>query len=126
MLFQLFDHIAECLVNFMKEHDVYNQRLPLGFTFSFPLKQIGLTKGLLMQWTKGFNCSGVVGEDVVKMLKEALARRGVSSNIESALVNYEFEGFKGVNCANYNLIFYYDKCSRVTSFMINLNDSVVS
>lgn len=84
----------------MKEHDVYNQRLPLGFTFSFPLKQIGLTKGLLMQWTKGFNCSGVVGEDVVKMLKEALARRGVSSSIESALINYEFEGFKSFNSAN--------------------------
>jgi len=73
---QLFDHIAECLVNFMKEHGVYNQRLPLGFTFSFPLKQVGLTKGLLEQWTKGFNCSGVVGEDVVQMLKDALDRRG--------------------------------------------------
>lgn len=43
---QLFDHIAECLSNFMKEHNVYTERLPLGFTFSFPLTQLGLTKGL--------------------------------------------------------------------------------
>lgn len=98
---QLFDHIAECLANFMKvcarllnfttssrwyilvfipqEHSVYSERLPLGFTFSFPLQQLGLTKGLLARWTKGFNCSGVIGEDVVQLLKDAIARRGVSS-----------------------------------------------
>ncbi|XP_055909640.1 hexokinase type 2-like [Eupeodes corollae] len=73
---QLFDHIAECLSNFMNEHDVYKERLPLGFTFSFPLQQLGLTKGLLVTWTKGFNCEGVVNEDVVQLLKDAIARRG--------------------------------------------------
>lgn len=72
----LFDHIAECLANFMKENNVYKERLPLGFTFSFPLQQLGLTRGLLSQWTKGFACSGVVGEDVVQLLKDAIARRG--------------------------------------------------
>ncbi|CAH2982544.1 unnamed protein product [Chilo suppressalis] len=72
----LFDHIAECLAYFMKEHHVYEERLALGFTFSFPLKQLGLTKGILQRWTKGFSCSGVVGEDVVQGLKDAIARRG--------------------------------------------------
>ncbi|XP_047116155.1 hexokinase type 2 [Schistocerca piceifrons] len=72
---QLFDHIAECLANFMKEHQMAHLRLPLGFTFSFPLTQKGLTKGYLERWTKGFNCSGCVGEDVVQLLKDALARR---------------------------------------------------
>lgn len=59
---------------------MYAERLPLGFTFSFPLQQLGLTKGMLARWTKGFNCSGVVGEDVVQLLKDAIARRGVSSH----------------------------------------------
>ncbi|KAM3964893.1 hexokinase A isoform 1-T1 [Aphomia sociella] len=72
----LFDHIAECLANFMKEHNVYEERLALGFTFSFPLKQTGLTKGILQRWTKGFSCTGVVNEDVVQALKDAIARRG--------------------------------------------------
>jgi len=72
---QLFDHIAECLANFMKEHNVGQERLPLGFTFSFPLAQKGLTKGILERWTKGFDCSGCVGEDVVQLLKDALSRR---------------------------------------------------
>lgn len=57
---------------------MYEERLALGFTFSFPLKQLGLTKGILQRWTKGFSCSGVVGEDVVQGLKDAIARRGVS------------------------------------------------
>jgi len=48
------------------------RRLPLGFTFSFPCKQEGLSVGRLTTWTKGFKCSGVEGEDVVQLLKEAL------------------------------------------------------
>ncbi|XP_034243747.1 hexokinase type 2 isoform X2 [Thrips palmi] len=84
---QLFDHIAECLANFMKEHDVYSHKLPLGFTFSFPLQQLGLTKGLLETWTKGFKCSGVVGNDVVQLLKDAIRRRGDIEVSVVALLN---------------------------------------
>ncbi|CAH1280920.1 unnamed protein product [Diabrotica balteata] len=73
---QLFDHIAECLAIFVKEEQVADQKLPLGFTFSFPLSQKGLTVGYLERWTKGFNCSNVVGNDVVQMLNEAIERRG--------------------------------------------------
>jgi hexokinase len=76
--FQLFDHIAECLANFMIEYDVYKEKLPLGFTFSFPCVQEGLTKARLSTWTKGFKCEGVEGNDVVQLLKDAIARRGVS------------------------------------------------
>lgn len=97
MCLKLFDHIAECLANFMKEHKVHKELLPLGFTFSFPLKQVGLTRGLLERWTKGFNCSGVVGEDVVLLLQEAIERRGVSNftviiyeYFKKCYVNYVF------------------------------------
>ncbi|KAF7287537.1 hypothetical protein GWI33_005902 [Rhynchophorus ferrugineus] len=71
----LFDHIASCLAEFVKEDDVVDQILPLGFTFSFPLMQKGLCVGILERWTKGFNCDGVIGEDVVKLLNEAIQRR---------------------------------------------------
>lgn len=76
---QLFDHIAQCLALFVKDLNLHNERLPLGFTFSFPLSQQGLTKGNLVRWTKGFNCSGVVGEDVVALLEKAIAKRKVSA-----------------------------------------------
>lgn len=74
----MFDHIADCLAKFTKEEKVHKEVLPLGFTFSFPLTQKGLTKGYLERWTKGFNCSNVVGNDVVQLLNDAIERRGVS------------------------------------------------
>lgn len=57
---QLFDHIAECLADFTKEQKIDHEVLPLGFTFSFPCQQVGLTRGLLIKWTKGFNAKDVV------------------------------------------------------------------
>lgn len=78
---QLFDHIAQCLALFVKDLNLQNEVLPLGFTFSFPLSQYGLTKGHLVRWTKGFNCSGVIGEDVVALLEEAISKRSVSAGV---------------------------------------------
>lgn len=40
--FQLFDHIAECLANFMEKLNIKEKKLPLGFTFSFPCHQTKL------------------------------------------------------------------------------------
>lgn len=104
-LLQLFDHIAACLGDFLVSRDLKGQTLPLGFTFSFPCEQKEIDKvrltlthsrskqewilcrvlmrsfapqSILIRWTKGFQCSGVEGEDVVKLLKEAISRRGVS------------------------------------------------
>ncbi|XP_043218952.1 hexokinase type 2-like isoform X1 [Amphibalanus amphitrite] len=71
----LFDHIAECLSTFAHAQHIEHEVLPLGFTFSFPCSQHGLTEARLAQWTKGFSCSGVEGEDVVKLLEEAIQRR---------------------------------------------------
>merc|ERR1719312_1155479 len=72
----LFDHIAECLSNFVHDRQLESEVLPLGFTFSFPLEQQGLAQAVLVQWTKGFSCEGVEGSDVVEQLQEALVRRG--------------------------------------------------
>ena len=38
--------------------------------------RLRINSATLISWTKGFCSSGVVGEDVVKLLEEALARRG--------------------------------------------------
>lgn len=73
---ELFDHIAACMVEFIDEFGLKKEKLPLGFTFSFPCKQEGLTKAKLVAWTKGFHCTNSVGKDVVEMLSDALTRRG--------------------------------------------------
>lgn len=86
---QLFDHIATCLSNFMKTEQIIEpgKTYPLGFTFSFPCNQKGLASATLAKWTKGFDCAGVVGEDVVLMLQEAINRRGDIKIDVLALVN---------------------------------------
>lgn len=73
---KLFDFLAECIHSFMESRQLKGCNLPLGFTFSFPMTQKGLDVGILVSWTKSFNCSGVVGQDAVKMLNDAIHRRG--------------------------------------------------
>nr|XP_016804340.2 hexokinase-2 isoform X1 [Pan troglodytes] len=73
---QLFDHIAECLANFMDKLQIKDKKLPLGFTFSFPCHQTKLDESFLVSWTKGFKSSGVEGRDVVALIRKAIQRRG--------------------------------------------------
>uniref|UniRef100_A0A224Z0B0 Phosphotransferase n=1 Tax=Rhipicephalus zambeziensis TaxID=60191 RepID=A0A224Z0B0_9ACAR len=84
---QLFDHIAECMSKFMDKYNVKDKQLPLGFTFSFPCRQEGLTRARLVQWTKGFKCSGVENEDVVRLLREAIKKRKDINIDVMAIVN---------------------------------------
>ncbi|XP_073335417.1 hexokinase-2-like [Pagrus major] len=84
---QLFDHIAACLGDFLVSQDLKGHTLPLGFTFSFPCEQLEIDKSILIRWTKGFKCSGVEGKDVVKLLKEAIQRRGDYDIGSVAMVN---------------------------------------
>ena len=73
----LFDFIAKSVAEFCKDRNI-SQKLPLGFTFSFPVRQTSLTSGELIRWTKDFTAKDCVGHDVVKMLRDAFVRRGVS------------------------------------------------
>ena len=74
----LFDFIANSVSDFVKEQNII-AKLPLGFTFSFPVHQTSLISGTLIRWTKDFSASGAEGEDVVRLLKEAFERKGVCS-----------------------------------------------
>uniref|UniRef100_A0AAQ6IJX0 Phosphotransferase n=1 Tax=Anabas testudineus TaxID=64144 RepID=A0AAQ6IJX0_ANATE len=84
---QLFSHIASCLGDFLECQNLKEQILPLGFTFSFPCEQKEIDKSFLIRWTKGFNCSGVEGKDVVKLLREAIHKRGDYDLGSVAMVN---------------------------------------
>ncbi|XP_054892321.1 hexokinase-1 [Poeciliopsis prolifica] len=84
---RLFDHVAECLGNFMKKHDIKDKKLPVGFTFSFPCRQTKLDEGYLIKWTKRFKASGVEGADVVQLLSKAIEKRGDYEADIMAVVN---------------------------------------
>ena len=70
----LFDFIAESVAKFKKKREI-TEKLPTGFIFPFPVKQERLISGKLIRWTKGYEVTGAVGEDVVQLLKDAFKRR---------------------------------------------------
>ncbi|XP_006733220.1 hexokinase-3 [Leptonychotes weddellii] len=84
---QLFDHIVDCIVDFQQKQGLSGQSLPLGFTFSFPCRQLGLDQGILLNWTKGFNASDCEGQDIVCLLREAIGRRQAVELNVVAIVN---------------------------------------
>ncbi|EDL92986.1 hexokinase 1, isoform CRA_g [Rattus norvegicus] len=73
---QLFDHVADCLGDFMEKKKIKDKKLPVGFTFSFPCRQSKIDEAVLITWTKRFKASGVEGADVVKLLNKAIKKRG--------------------------------------------------
>jgi hexokinase len=83
---KLFDFFADCVASFIKDENIGEGPLNLGFTFSFPVKQTSINRGTLVSWVKGFENSGVEGKDVVLLLEESLKRKGLKIKV-TALVN---------------------------------------
>lgn len=44
----------------------------MGFTFSFPVNQVGINKGYLIRWTKGFDIPDAVGKDICGLLQDEI------------------------------------------------------
>uniref|UniRef100_A0A3B1JCM0 hexokinase n=1 Tax=Astyanax mexicanus TaxID=7994 RepID=A0A3B1JCM0_ASTMX len=84
---RLFDHVAECLGDFMEKQKIKDKKLPVGFTFSFPCVQTKLDEAVLLTWTKRFKVNGVEGMDVVKLLNKAIKKRGDYDADIMAVVN---------------------------------------
>uniref|UniRef100_A0A453GL87 Phosphotransferase n=2 Tax=Aegilops tauschii subsp. strangulata TaxID=200361 RepID=A0A453GL87_AEGTS len=82
----LFNFVALTLKNFVEREDGKDAQKPLGFTFSFPVRQNSVSSGSLIRWTKGFSVGDTVGKDVSQCLDEALARCGSNMRV-TALVN---------------------------------------
>ncbi|KXX78730.1 Hexokinase [Madurella mycetomatis] len=86
---ELWEYIADCLQQFIETHHGDTSKLdkiPLGFTFSYPATQNYIDEGILQRWTKGFDIAGVEGHNVVPMFEAALAQRGVPIKL-TALIN---------------------------------------
>jgi len=85
---ELWAYIADCLQQFIEYHHEGEKldKLPLGFTFSYPATQNYIDHGILQRWTKGFDIEGVEGKDVVPPFEAALEERGVPIKL-TALIN---------------------------------------
>ncbi|WOL13737.1 hypothetical protein Cni_G22515 [Canna indica] len=83
---ELFNFIAPILKQFVqREGDGFEQkpdnRKDLGFTFSFPVKQLSVSSGGLIKWTKGFSIKDAVGKDVAHCLNEAMSEAGLNMQV---------------------------------------------
>jgi len=67
---RLIEFIAENLLDFTTF--LTWGRIDVGFTFSFPVSQQALNHAEIIQFNKGFKCSGIIGKDVVRLLQERL------------------------------------------------------
>nr|XP_019587226.1 PREDICTED: glucokinase isoform X5 [Rhinolophus sinicus] len=83
----LFDYVSECISDFLEKHHMKHKKLPLGFTFSFPVRHEDIDKGILLNWTKGFKASGAEGNNIVGLLRDAIKRRGDFEMEVVAMVN---------------------------------------
>eukprot|EP00096_Caligus_rogercresseyi_P003080 TRINITY_DN1563_c0_g1_i1.p1 TRINITY_DN1563_c0_g1~~TRINITY_DN1563_c0_g1_i1.p1 ORF type:complete len:460 (+),score=120.86 TRINITY_DN1563_c0_g1_i1:226-1605(+) len=73
---ELFEFLGECCSKFLTDHlpKGHKENIPLGFSFSFPMRQNALDSGILVTWTSRFNCSESVGRDAVSLLRDALRK----------------------------------------------------
>ncbi len=55
-----------------------DERLPLGYCFSYPAQATPDGDAILLRWTKGLKIDGVIGNKVGKALKSALEKEGFS------------------------------------------------
>ena len=103
---ELFGFLAKQIENFLKtHHDEHYQAhiirrktmsaqaaqaeseiFQLGFTFSFPVNQIGINRGTLIRWTKGFDIDDAVGKDVCELLQTEIDALHLPVKV-AALVN---------------------------------------
>ena len=103
---ELFGFLAKQIENFLKtHHDEHYQAhiikrktmgaqaaqadseiFQLGFTFSFPVNQIGINRGTLLRWTKGFDIDDAVGKDVCELLQAEIDALHLPVKV-AALVN---------------------------------------
>lgn len=88
---ELFDFIASSLKEFVEREGNASEisqvkRRELGFTFSFPVRQMSVPSGILIKWTKSFSIEDMIGRDVAECLEQAMSRRGLDMRV-AALVN---------------------------------------
>lgn len=101
---ELFSFLAKQIESFLKKHhhEQYKSHVErrgsqvegwrdeavfsMGFTFSFPVHQVGINSGYLIRWTKGFDIHDAVGKDICAMLQHEIDALNLPVKV-AALVN---------------------------------------
>lgn len=85
----LFNFIATEVSAFLKKvkrkKGYEKARIPIGFTFSYPMKQTSLRSAEIVCWTKGFDIKDAGGKDLVCLLEKSLSKYKVNARVEAIL-----------------------------------------
>jgi len=81
----VFDTIAAALERVAGRDRI--TRRPLGFAYSFPARLERIDRAIALSLTKGWRLQALEGRDVVELLADALARRGVRNVAVCAVAN---------------------------------------
>ncbi|ORX91333.1 actin-like ATPase domain-containing protein [Basidiobolus meristosporus CBS 931.73] len=86
---KLFDWIADCTAELLQDTtiNVGTANLHMGVTFSFALNQTAINRGTVGKMGKGFNLTGVQGNDLKDLLEDGFKRKGLDNIIVSAIIN---------------------------------------
>lgn len=76
--------VVESCLEMMRSHPV--DRVVVGFCYSFACRQDNLDHGEQLLWTKRFRGTGLLGENVVQVLRDEFKKKGVDA-IVPALLN---------------------------------------
>ena len=63
-----------------------DDKIPMGFTFSFPTYNPTLNTGVLISWTKGFDVPNCEGQNITELMHQSFKKYDVPSKID-AVVN---------------------------------------
>lgn len=83
--YALFTFMANEVRSFLQEYSQLQTIEELGFTFSFPVNQVNLKSGTLIQFNKDYSCNDIVGMDVVTLFQNALIAIGLNVRVSSLL-----------------------------------------
>ncbi|OUM52073.1 hypothetical protein BVG19_g1226 [[Candida] boidinii] len=88
---ELFLFICDAIQYFFKIKSINllllepGEKMPMGFTFSFPVTQNAINQGELQKWTKGFDIRGIENSDIVAMLQGTLNEYDLPVNVVSVI-----------------------------------------
>ncbi|XP_072320584.1 hexokinase HKDC1-like [Eucyclogobius newberryi] len=84
---EFFDHVAQCISDFLDFVGMKHTCLPAALTVSFPCEQTTTDKGNVLNWIKRVKATSGEGQDVVTMLREATDRHATFDLDVVAVVN---------------------------------------
>ena len=80
----LFDFMASSIADFiqskMSGQTAGHKKIPIGFSFSYPVTQTAIDESFLVTWTKSYDLPDAIGKNAVQLLRDSIRKTGDLEN----------------------------------------------